>query len=336
VSAPGLACAGLAACGAAQSALDPAGDGATLVASLWWPFFWTCTGVFIAVMIALAWGCLRRRSPAWVGAVTPTVHPPPEGERRIGFVVGGGAAVTAAILIVFALATFLVDRRLFAHTGDGEISVQVTGHQWWWEVHYQDPVPSNSFATANELHIPVGATVKVTLDSPDVIHSFWVPNLQGKMDLIPGQKNTIWLTARDAGTYRGQCAEFCGLQHASMALMVVAEPRDRFDAWAEKQRQSAPEPQSDDQKRGKEIFLSGPCVMCHAIQGTTAGAVLGPDLTHVAGRLTLAAGRLPNTRGHLAGWIVDPQSQKPGAQMPPNLFRGEELQALLSYLGMLQ
>jgi cytochrome c oxidase subunit 2 len=170
----------------------------------------------------------------------------------------------------------------------------------------------------------------------DVIHSFWVPNLHGKKDMIPGQVNTFWLQADRPGVFRGQCAEFCGFQHANMALYVVAEPEDQFARWQAQQRQPAPEPATDAQRKGRDVFMASSCVLCHAVAGTSAGGVTGPNLTHVASRLSLAAGTLPNTRGHLAGWIVDPQLQKPGNNMPPNLLSPHELQALLSYLETLR
>jgi cytochrome c oxidase subunit II len=176
----------------------------------------------------------------------------------------------------------------------------------------------------------------LTLRSVDVIHSFWVPNLQGKKDLIPGRVNTLYLQADRPGVFRGQCAEFCGLQHAHMALHVVAESEDDFAHWQEQQRRAAPEPATEEQRRGRDVFLSNSCVLCHAINGTSAGGVTGPNLTHVASRISLAAGTLPNTRGHLAGWIVDPQLRKPGNNMPPNLLRGNDLQSLLSYLETLR
>jgi cytochrome c oxidase subunit 2 len=334
MSASGLACAGLAACGGAQNALDPTGDGAAAIASIWWLFFWTCAVVFLLVMAALAWAL--RQSRADRHATTPDVRPPPAGERRLGVVISGAVGATVAVLFVFAISSYLTDRKLFAHSGDGEINIEVVGHQWWWEVRYRDSVPSNSFVTANEIHVPLGALIKVRLDSPDVIHSFWVPNLIGKMDLIPGQQNTTWVTVRQAGTYRGQCAEFCGLQHAHMALFVVAEERGAYEAWAARQRQPAPEPKSNEEKAGKAVLIASSCVMCHTVQGTIAAANTGPDLTHVASRLTIGAGRLPNTRGHLAGWITDSQTQKPGNNMPPNLLAGEKLQALLAYMETLQ
>jgi cytochrome c oxidase subunit 2 len=203
-------------------------------------------------------------------------------------------------------------------------------------VRYLDPLPSSSFSTANEIHIPVGQPVELTLRSVDVIHSFWVPNLHGKKDLIPGQVNTLVLQADRPGIFRGQCAEFCGLQHANMALYVVAEPPDEFARWQERQRRPAPEPATDAARRGRDVFMASSCVLCHKIGGTMAGGVAGPDLTHVASRLSLAAGTLPNTRGHRAGWIVDPQMHKPGNNMPPNLLSPGDLQALLSYLDTLR
>jgi cytochrome c oxidase subunit 2 len=190
--------------------------------------------------------------------------------------------------------------------------------------------------TANEIHIPVGQPVEFQLKSRDVIHSFWVPTLHGKRDLIPRHVTTMTLQADRPGVYRGQCAEFCGYQHAHMAILVVAEPLEQFAAWLEHQRRPAAEPSDARQQRGQEVFLSAPCVMCHTIRGTLAGGRVAPDLTHIAGRHTLAAGTLPNTPGHLAGWIIDPQHIKPGNRMPAHSLNADDLQALLAYLGSLK
>ena len=192
------------------------------------------------------------------------------------------------------------------------------------------------FDTANELHIPVGRPVVVKLQSPDVIHSLWVPNLAGKKDLIPGRTTALRLRADQPGIYRGQCAEFCGFQHAKMALLVIAEHPEEYERWAQSQRESARMPESDLAKRGQRVFLTAPCVMCHAIQGTPANGKTGPDLTHVASRRTLAAATVPNTRGYLAGWIVDPQHIKPGTNMPAITLAPDDLQALLAYLESLR
>jgi cytochrome c oxidase subunit 2 len=190
--------------------------------------------------------------------------------------------------------------------------------------------------TANEIHVPVGRPVAIDLKSRDVIHSFWVPNLHGKMDAIPGRVTNTWLQADSPGVWRGQCAEFCGLQHAHMALTVVAHPAHEFEQWLSAQREPATQPTEEIALRGQQVFLSGPCMMCHTIRGTPALSAFGPDLTHVASRRTLAAGTIPNTRGHLAGWILDPQVIKPGTRMPPTALGSEDLQALLAYLERLR
>ena len=250
--------------------------------------------------------------------------------------VGAAVAATVGILLLFVVASYGIGSSLVARPSDPALSIEVTAQRWWWDVRYRDPTPSESFSTANEIHIPVGRPVELILRSLDVIHSFWVPNLNGKKDLIPGQINSLYLQADRPGVFRGQCAEFCGLQHANMALHVVAEAPDAFARWQAQQRRPAPEPQTEEQRRGRDLFMASSCVLCHAIAGTGAGGVTGPNLTHVASRLSLAAGTLPNTPGHLAGWIVDPQMLKPGNNMPPNLLSAGELQALLSYLETLR
>jgi cytochrome c oxidase subunit 2 len=214
--------------------------------------------------------------------------------------------------------------------------VDVVGHQWWWEFEYHDVTPSDVFTSPNELHIPVGVPVVLKAMSTDVIHSFWVPNLMGKRDLIPGIVTNTWIQADEPGVYRGQCAEFCGHQHAHMAFEVVAEPMDKFQAWIRHQREPALEPSTDEEKRGKDVFMQSTCVTCHAIRGTDAGSHVGPELTHVGSRLTLAAGTLPNARGHLAGWIANSQSIKPGNRMPPNALAAGDLQAVLAYVRSLR
>ena len=216
------------------------------------------------------------------------------------------------------------------------ITIEVTGRQWWWEVRYTDVDASNIFTTANEIHIPVGIPVMFTLHGGDVIHSFWVPNLAGKKDLIPGKVNTIWLQADKPGVYRGQCAEYCGLQHAQMALWVIAEPQEQFNAWRQSQTQTSVPPASDSQKRGQQVFLTSTCVMCHAINGTPAGSNIGPNLTHIASRNTLAAATMANTRDHLAQWIKDSQTIKPGNKMPQNNLSDADLQSLIDYLQSLK
>jgi cytochrome c oxidase subunit 2 len=327
-------CAG-AGCEGNQSALYPAGPGAARIGDIWWLMLFVCAAVFALVILALLWAIVRRRRPP-VDVTSGTASLDPWRERRMAQAVGVGVAATAGILLLFIVASYWIGGAVVQRPSDPALSIDVTAQRWWWDVRYRAPTPSESFTTANEIHIPVGRPVELILGSVDVIHSFWVPNLQGKKDLIPGQVNTLYLQADRPGVFRGQCAEFCGLQHANMALYVVAEPPDAFAQWQAQQRRPAPEPQTDQQRRGRDVFMASSCVLCHAINGTSAGGVTGPNLTHVASRLSLAAGTLPNTPGHLAGWIVDPQMLKPGNNMPPNLLSPDELQALLSYLETLR
>jgi len=203
-------------------------------------------------------------------------------------------------------------------------------------VQYENPQASLRVTTANEIHLPVGRPVAVDLLSNDVIHSFWIPSLQGKIDLVPGRLNEVWLQADKPGVYRGQCAEYCGAEHAKMALVVVAESPDDFEHWLAANRGPAPAPKTAEEERGKEVVERGPCAMCHNITGTLAGGRTAPDLTHIATRSSLAAGVLPNTQGYLAGWIADPQHIKPGARMPATGLSDEELQAVLTYLETLK
>jgi cytochrome c oxidase subunit 2 len=203
-------------------------------------------------------------------------------------------------------------------------------------VHYVDPDPSKIVIDANELHIPAGEPVQVKVTSRDVIHSFWVPNIIGKRDLIPGYTSSLFLNADRPGTYRAQCAEFCGAQHAKMALPVIVHPRADFAAWLAEARAPAAEPNDSSAKEGEKVFLAGPCSSCHAITGSPAFGTVGPNLTHLASRKTLGAGTLPNTRGNLGGWVVDPQGIKPGVRMPSNQLEPKDLRALLDYLETLK
>jgi cytochrome c oxidase subunit 2 len=322
-------------CGGNHSALDPAGPGAARIGDIWWLMLFVCAAVFGLVMLVLLWAIVRRRRPR-VEGTSEAARPDPRRERILARGVSVAVAVTVSIVFLFVIASYWVARALVAQPTEAALKIDVTGQRWWWDVRYRDPLPSREFSTANEIHIPVGRPVELTLRSVDVIHSFWVPSLQGKKDLIPGQVNTLWLQADLPGVFRGQCAEFCGLQHAHMALEVVAEPEDDFTRWQAQQLKPAPEPATDEQKKGRDVFMTSSCVLCHAIAGTSAGGVAGPNLTHLASRRSLAAGTMPNTRGHLAGWIVDPQLRKPGSNMPPNPLRGDELQALLGYLETLR
>jgi cytochrome c oxidase subunit 2 len=239
---------------------------------------------------------------------------------------------------VLLVNSFLAGRSLHALAASDTkpLTIDVTGQQWWWQVKYENDISSQIVTTANEIHIPVGRPVLFKLRSNDVIHSFWVPNLHGKTDLIPGHLSATSIRADRAGTYRGQCAEFCGYQHAHMAFTIIAESEEAFRNWYASQLQSATQPTSTQTELGLQVFMTSPCVMCHRIQGTDAGGAVGPDLTHVASRQSLAAGTLANTREHLALWVVDSQSVKPGNHMPPMTIEGDDLQALLDYLQTLK
>jgi cytochrome c oxidase subunit 2 len=313
-----------------QSALNPAGPQAERLFGLWTYLWITATLVFVAVMAALAMALLRSRR-----RFDADVSEAGEGGARRTVVLA--VAGTGVILVATVVISFLTGRA-YAVTPEGGRPLQVTlvGHQWWWEVQYSDSVNSRSLTTANEIHVPVGRTVVLKMTSQDVIHSFWVPNLAGKKDLVPGYSTTTWFRADRAGVYRGQCAEFCGHQHANMSLLVIADPPAQFARWYENQLADNMPPTDTTESTGKNVFMSHGCVLCHTIRGTDAGGRVGPDLTHLATRHTLAAAMVPNNRGWLGGWVMDPQGIKPGAKMPPNDMRPDELQALLAYLQSLR
>jgi cytochrome c oxidase subunit 2 len=313
----------------AHTTLNPASPQARLVDRLGNAMFLTAGAVFILVVVALLWAALRQRSET-----RSADNPSPDRPMRTAVLLATG--VTIVVLFVFLVFDVSVGRTITTNPGNGALQIRVTGHQWWWEVQYRDSVPKNWVTTANEIHIPVGRPVAFELRSTDVIHSFWPPNLSPKRDQIPGDENSLWFQADTAGVYRGQCAEFCGHQHAKMAFLMVAEPPAEFASWLARQRDTALTPTDSLARRGKDVFLASTCVMCHAISGTPAGSRIGPDLTHLASRRTLAAGTLPNTRENLTGWIVDPQVIKPGARMPPNQLSGPDLLALVAYLETLR
>jgi cytochrome c oxidase subunit 2 len=332
ISAPVFA---LLACSGFQSALDPHGPKAESIYHLNWFLTITATVVYI-VVIAVLLIALRHATRRGV-AFDRSDAEEPERHRKMSRWVVVGTAVTALILLTFVFVSVSTGSTISTLGGERPLRIDVTGHQWWWEVEYPDNAdPQNTVTTANEIHVPVGRAVLIKMTSDDVIHSFWAPNLDGKKDLIPGHETRTWFRADTAGVYRGQCAEFCGHQHAKMAFFVVAEPKVEFEHWLESQKSQASKPTDTLAQAGERVFLSGSCAMCHAIAGTGAGSKYGPDLTHLASRRTIAAGTLPNNTGNLAGWILDPQSIKPGAKMPPNQLDPQSLQALLAYLGTLK
>ena len=314
----------------AHDALLTAGPQAARIGELWNLTVFVCTAVFCAVLIGLVFALWRsgrahEDEPADLSSIG--TH-----ERGPYLSVLWSVGVSIVLLLVLIVASVVTDRALARASLDNAIRIDVTGHQWWWELSYRGDSPSDDFNAVNELHVPVGRPVVLRLRADDVIHSLWVPSLAGKKDLIPGRTATMSFRADRPGRYRGQCAEFCGFQHAFMAFQVIADPPDRYEAWAAQQRQEASEPTEGMARRGKEVFLGSTCVMCHTIQGTDANAIRGPDLTHIGGRTTLASGTLPNTDADMKRWIRNPQQLKPGVNMPASSLADADLQALVTYL----
>lgn len=322
-------------CSGPQSALDPAGSQSRSLDSLWWIFFAVCAFVYIAVMAILITALFR--TPKVTAKTGPDTAPNESRERRSGNIVKAAVALTVVTLFILMFVSFRTGRAMHTLSQAAEpLSITVKGQQWWWEVHYNDAIPSKNVTTANEIHIPVGRPVKIDLRSNDVIHSFWVPNLHGKTDLIPNHPTTVYIQADKPGIYWGQCAEFCGYQHAKMRLMVVVESPDDFDAWIAAQQAPAALPSTDSQRHGQQIFLTSVCTQCHTVQGTPASASVGPNLSHIGSKPYIASGSLQNTREHLMSWVTDPQKIKPGIKMPMNAYSDDDLNALVDYLQSLK
>jgi len=292
---------------------------------LLWLFVVICGGIWLLVMLVLALALRQRTRPAR----------PSHGERRALIIVSLSVAASVLVIIVLSVMSYATTRSLSLAAGD-PLVIRLRGYQWWWEATYVDEQPDRMLVTANEIHIPVGRPVRIELSAADVIHSYWVPNLAGKQDLIPGRSNDLTFVASRPGTYRGQCAEFCGLQHAHMALLVIAEPSSVFDEWRTAQLQAARPAETVEQQAGQAFFTSQACGACHTVRGTSAAGTLGPDLTHVASRRTIAAGLLPTTRGSLAAWIADPQTIKPGNNMPMVTMTADQLRAVSAWMGELR
>lgn len=316
----------LAGCGSVQNTLRPEGGPERAISKLFWVIMAGCWVGFAVIVFLLLLGWWRRNSTKlpfggndWVGT---------------GLVVGLGVVVPLLILpLVFVYSDVFVMRQTEAPAlASTALTIEITGHQWWWEARY----PGTSAVTANEIHIPVHTRVNVVVHTTDVIHSFWVPQLNRKIDTIPGRSNRILLEADRPGVYRGQCTEYCGLQHAHMALLVFAQPPAQFRAWLANMARPARTPTTAAQRRGLQVFLSNACSGCHQIRGTSAHGTVGPDLTHLQTRTTLAAVTIPNRIGYLGGWILDPQHVKPGNKMPGLNLSGPDFRDLLAYLESLR
>ena len=306
-------------CSGAQSALAPAGRGAERIAEIFW---WMTAGaavIWIAVIILAIWAALA----------------PPESHnhRRSSFLIIGGGAVFPTIILAALLIYGLAPLPgLLAPAPEGSLKITVIGEQWWWRVNYQSP-GGNVVVLANEIRLPVGETVEFRLESPDVIHSFWIPSLAGKMDMIPGRVTRLAITPSKTGVFRGACAEYCGTSHAFMNFDVVVHEKDAFERWLSHQGNPAAPPNAAAAARGQELFLANGCGACHTIRGTAAKGVIGPDLTHVGSRLSIGAGALPNTRDALVRWIARTDHVKPGVLMPAfGMLPQDDLQTLALYL----
>jgi cytochrome c oxidase subunit 2 len=325
--AAGVAAAASAAGCGKQSPLDPQSGPAHDITTLWWWLF-AVAGLFFVgtVFLLLASWLLRKREGLPLVGTSPAA--------TTGLVVAFGIMVPAVVLIaVFAVSDLVViDKTEAPNAATTALTVNVVGHQWFWEVRYGD----TTAVTANEIHIPVKTRVNLVGTTADVIHSFWVPQLNRKIDLLPGRTNRILLYADKPGRYRGECAEFCGLQHAHMSTYVFADPPDRFQAWLDQMKRPAGTPTTQEGLEGEQVFMSSQCASCHTIRGTPARGAVGPDLTHLMSRTTLAALTIPNRPGELEDWVRDPQHVKPGNKMPALDLSGPDLQRVLAYLESLR
>lgn len=324
----------LAACAAdaPQDTLKPEGPIGREINSLWWPVFWIAVAVFFLVEGGLLYILYRYRERR--GEPGPEqVH----GNTRLEV---AWTIAPSAILTFVAVATVASIFNIAKEPGGDALEVKVTAHQWWWEYEY----PEEKVITANELHIPIGRAIRLRMESDDVIHSFWVPKLAGKQDVVPGRTNSLTIQAENPGTYQGQCAEFCGLSHANMRLLVIAHDASDFDDWVADQAAAPVVPTSALAQQGERTFMEGPCVQCHAIQGTNAQARTAPDLTHFGSRTTFAGAMFENNRDNLRRWLRDPPAMKPmepTRKSSPIGMRDyglseDEIDALIAYLETLR
>jgi cytochrome c oxidase subunit II len=307
-------------CNSNQAITNPATDPARQIDTLWWAMFAGAMVVFGVVVALLVLAFVRRRRPE---------GPSHEDRGPYMVIIGGGLAAPIVLLAILFAFVIHVMPATSSPPGPTKLTIKVIGHQWFWEVRYH----GTPAVTANEIHIPAATPVDVRVTTVDVIHSFWVPRLNRKIDMIPGKVNRIELDAPDPGVYRGQCSEFCGLGHAQMAFEVIVQPPAQFRAWLQNQAQPAARPAGSDATQGQHAFMTVGCQDCHAIRGTAASARVGPDLTHLGSRRTLAALTIPNTPRSLFDWISNPQRIKPGARMPGFAsLPASERHALVTYL----
>lgn len=319
-------------CAGVQNALGGQGAEDANFIRLFTIFMVVCTLMYIVIAAGLVVAMWRRRR----GALVVDERRHHESSAAVGPALGVWAILIAIGLTALTVTSFFTDRsnaEIGRHPG---LNLTVTANQWWWNVEYDADDPSKSVRTANEIHLPVGVPVQVTLKSNDVIHSFWIPNLAGKQDLIPGRTTDAQLLPRKAGLYRGQCAEFCGVEHAQMALDVTIESKADFERWYAHQLQTAQAPANPLQLAGYRYITTRECASCHNISGTPAGGQVAPDLTHFASRRSIAAGAMPMSRGDIYGWVADPQSQKPGNHMPTVGLAANDLHAVVAYLEALK
>jgi cytochrome c oxidase subunit 2 len=317
-----------------QSALGDAGVENRQFLILFVIFLAISAIMYVLVIAFLIAGIARRRRAGQANVMEDRRHHESSPLMTSGLI--GWGALVGTGLVALAIVSFFADRSMAKAAAHEKLSITLTANQWWWDVRYNSGHASKTLRTANELHLPVGVPVRIILRSNGVIHSFWVPSLAGKQDLIPGRENDITLVPRKAGIYRGQCAEFCGAQHAHMALVVNVDSYGDFIKWWNRQLESAPAPTTELAQAGYDYVTSGPCSSCHTIAGTPASGTVGPDLTHLASRRSLAAGTMPIGEGNLYGWVADPQSIKPGNHMPTIGLEPGQLHAVVAYLETLK
>ena len=319
----------LPACGRdSPSILDHHGPEARHVAGVWWLMFGLAAAVYVVVAGLVVIAILKGRRDPEPTAIVPAGT---DGRSESAFIWAGGIVAPVVILAVLAVVTVTTTRDV-RRAKAGELQVEVTAKRWWWDVRY----PEAGVATADEVHIPVGRPIDVVLRSDNVVHSFWVPQLAGKLDAVPGQTNHLRFEASQPGTYLGECAEYCGIQHARMGFIVVADAPADFDRWLARRSGAGTGPTSEATAEGQLVFMREACAGCHTIRNTQATGTLGPDLSDFGSRQWIGSVTLPNTRGNLAGWISNSQTIKPGNLMPPISLDADELTALVAYLESLK